>query len=270
MIFNYNNFIFDLLNKVPSKKGVHVGETPQKGAINIYVNIEHKLVKRTYIDGSDVEFVEDETYLIPMSDYSSFLNSDIVIDYSIPNIIHMNKSKRTEIHDKQVYIPPIIFEFNPFTKTRTIDVLTTFYQPGIYRRDMLLDNIRNNNFNHVNISNCFLPNETIQLLKNTKILINIHQKDHCQTFEELRCLPAVLCGTIVIAEESPYKEHIPYNKFIIWSSYDKIIETVKNVLSDYSNYYEAIFINSDIEKVIHEMKVNSINELEKRIAICDN
>jgi hypothetical protein len=92
-----------------------------------------------------------------------------------------------------------------------------------------------------------------------KILVNIHQTDMYSTLEELRVLPALMTGILVISEDSPYKEHIPFSKHIIWSSYDDIVDTVNNVLENYDFFREKYLNNLNL--TLKTMKDKSINEM---------
>jgi hypothetical protein len=118
-----------------------------------------------------------------------------------------------------------------------------------------------NNIPLLNINHSYSLESDLNLYKNTKILINVHATDYDLTFEELRCLPALLCGVLVISEDSPLKEFIPYKDFIIWAPIDGIIEKTKQVLNNYETYYNAIFINSNIDAVFKEMKTRSTHSL---------
>ena len=112
------------------------------------------------------------------------------------------------------------------------------------------------NIKHTNINNCFGENEVEVLLKRTKILINIHQTPHHDTFEELRVLPALECGVIVIAEKSPLFETIPYHDLIIWTSYEDIIEKIKEVIINYEFYHNEIFSIKNIDRLSNLKKIN--------------
>ena len=89
-------------------------------------------------------------------------------------------------------------------------------------------------------------------LDNFKILLNIHQIDDHKSFEELRVLPALSTGILIISEDVPYKESIPYNNHIIWSSYDDLEKTLDKVLNNY-NYYRYEKLNG-LSKTLENMK----------------
>jgi hypothetical protein len=113
---------------------------------------------------------------------------------------------------------------------------------------------------HTNDNDCFEENKLCELYHNTKVLINIHQTNHHHTFEEQRCLPALLCVTLVISEQSPLSELIPYKDFIIWSSYEKIIEKTEEVLKNYDFYFKKIFKNASVLSELHDNNLIKLKE----------
>jgi hypothetical protein len=104
------------------------------------------------------------------------------------------------------------------------------------------------------------------ILKNTKILINIHQTPHHHTCEELRILPALECGVIVISERSPLNELIPYNNLIIWADYDDIIEKTKEVKENYDFFHNKIFSKENMT-LLSDLKKKNIEVLQHAIVI---
>ena len=203
-----------------------------------------------------------EPYLVRIEKYKELNDADIIIDYSIPNMYNIYASNSyNNFYRKILYISPVLFDYdsqNYEYKQRQINVLTTFINTNEPRRRTLLDNIKMVNVDHKNINNCFSTNDLKKLYIDTKILINIHQTEHHNTFEELRVLPALLSGVIVISESSPLNNLIPYNDFIIWSSYDNIIETVKNVIKNYDDYYNKIFKSTNLLSLLHKNNISKI------------
>lgn len=104
------------------------------------------------------------------------------------------------------------------------------------------------------------------IYRNTKILINIHQTIYHHTFEEIRCLPALFNGVIVISEISPLHKLIPYNELIIWCEYDNIFEKTKEVLDNYEKYYSLIFTANNIN-ILKNLHINNIKTIEKKLLI---
>jgi hypothetical protein len=278
---SYIQYIIELLKTIIIKNNLqinillgnaHFCFNNNNRIIKINVNWEHTLVKTGGRDSmhnclkGNVLTTSGEQYLVRIERYDELNNSDIIIDYSIPNIYNIYSSKKYDnFYPKMIYISPVLFDYNLKNyeyKQRQINVLTTFINTNEPRRKLLLNNIANSKIDHININNCFDDDELKKTYLNTKILINIHQTDHHHTFEELRCLPAILSGVIVISEEVPLKNLIPYNSLIVWSSYENIIETVNKVINNYDDYYNKLFKSKNILPYLHE---NNIKKLESKI-----
>jgi hypothetical protein len=269
----YYKFIIKLLDEIKLEKDIYINyndnNNETQGLFTIYVNLEHTLVKQggrgvlSDTEKSEIKY-NDINYLIRLCNLESYKHANIIFDYSIPNIINTKHSIHN-IYNKSIYLPPLLFPYNPISEKRQNNVITTFMNINEPRRKALLFNLIYNSINIINVSNCFTESDTITLFKNTKILINIHQTEHHDTFEELRCLPALLCGCIVISEESPLKEYIPYNKHIIWATYENIPNVVHDVINNYTKYWSSIFSNSDIENTLNNMKTLCINTLKKKL-----
>ena len=209
----------------------------------------------------------DEKYLVRIDGYQNLINKNIIIDYSIPNLININKSLRyDDYYNKSIYISALLYKPYFNIDNRNIKLLTTFINTNEPRRHRLLENIKNKNMEHININNCFEKKELKALYRNTKIIINIHQTDHHHTFEELRVLPALLNGVIVIAEESPLHENIQYHKHVIWSSYDNILDKVVEVENNYEDYYKKIF-NDEFLNIVKQLENDNYNNLNYKLLI---
>jgi hypothetical protein len=109
----------------------------------------------------------------------------------------------------------------------------------------------------------FEKSELQTLYDKTKILINVHQTDHHHTFEELRVLPALSRGVLVVSEDVPLKDHIPYNEFIIWSTYEDLVDKVIEVEKNYDFFYKKIFTKKNKDKLIdlrntNDKKINNL------------
>ena len=160
-----------------------------------------------------------------------------------------------------VYIAPSIYRYNsmPLNTARPYDTMTSFFDTTIPRRAELLSSIDERvNKSHLNVFDCFDKDTLQRIYKNTKIMINIHQTDSHHTFEELRVLPALQSGVIVISESSPLTELIPYSDYVIWCPYDQIIDKANEVLNNYESFRSEIF---DQPKRIG---LNDMNDLNRR------
>ena len=166
----------------------------------------------------------------------------------------------SDFSNKHIYLAPILYEtLHINTNNRNIQSLTTFININEPRRKKLLENIKKFNLSHSNINNCFDKIKLQELYQNTKVLINIHQTPHHDTFEELRCLPALQNGVIVVSEKSPLSHLVPYNELIIWTDYYNIINKTKEVLENYEEYYDKIFTKKNIDTL------NSMDDVNKKV-----
>lgn len=251
----YNYIIFKLKNVILNcNVNIIVGNYSvnfhnSNKTFKVHINYEHTLVKpggrdsQGHPSGSIPILDSDQLYLIRLVEKDNAFSSDICIDYSIPNIVNLrSNSTFNTISQKTYYLAPTLYPLQCSKNiNRSINILTTFINTNEPRRRLLLDTIQSNSMSHININNCFDKNTLQDLYLDTKVIINIHQTDHHHTFEELRVLPALLCGVLVICEESPLKEYIPYKDFVIWCKYEDIIKTTVDVLVNYDRYYDSIF-----------------------------
>jgi hypothetical protein len=277
---DYYNFISKRLNSIQNigefaLVGNHQFDTKDNAII--YINYEHNLVHPSvqwypHLPGK-IKFLNDssENYQVRIENINSLINCKYYIEYSMPNIINI-KSCDSLIHfyDKLIYIPALLCEYNPTSISREIyDVITSFLilnPEGRPRRKIIHDRLQNNFANkYYNIPSIFGQDLYDNYYKKSKILINLHQTDFHHTFEELRVLPALLNGLIVISEESPLKETIPYFEYIIWCKYEDIFEKSKEVLNKYEYYYEKIHgQNSNLKNIIKKMEKQLTEDLESK------
>lgn len=69
-----------------------------------------------------------------------------------------------------------------------------------------------------------------------KIVLNLHYISESDILETIRCYPVIFKKIVVISEESQRDPNIKINELIIYEKYDKLVEKVLQVLSDYENY----------------------------------
>lgn len=229
-----------------------------KNSIKISCNYEHTLVKpggRSVPYGTPFGAIKDGNgpYFVRIDKYQDVSKADIIIDYSIPNIINVKSCPLyNSFSKKHIYISPSIYEPYFSRENRNIATLTTFINTNEPRRNKLLNTL----IDHRNVNNCFDKDSMLNLLKNTKILINIHQTPHHHTFEELRVLPALECGVIVISEKSTLSELVPYHDLIIWTDYAGIPEKTKEIMEKYEEYHTRIFTAEAMHRLNHFKKIN--------------
>jgi hypothetical protein len=121
--------------------------------------------------------------------------------------------------------------------------------------------------NHINVNTCDTADDFIRLYKNTKILINIRQTYDFHTVEEFRILPALMCGVIVICEEGPLKEYIPYHNYIVWTTQENMIQTIRHVEENYDDLYEKMFSGSRLSNLLEIMAESNKHELYDKFSV---
>tara|TARA_R110001599_G_scaffold1706_5_gene8458 strand:- start:12336 stop:13232 length:897 start_codon:yes stop_codon:yes gene_type:complete len=233
--------------------------------INIDIQVEHTLVKQggrgvTNIVHGETLTEEGDQYLVRLDDFNYFNTLDCIIEYSIPNINHIKTSGQfNDYANKLAYIAPLLYDLK-FPSQNRQDIITLFTDNPSERRTLFVNKMLENHINHININNCY-SKELMDQYDKTKILINVHQTDHHHTFEELRVLPALLRGVLVISEDVPRKDDVPYSEYIIWSSYDNLAITIKEVRDNYKSHYNRIF-NKDLKTLLKNMEEINNKNLE--------
>lgn len=250
---------------------------------NVYWELEHNIVSEDAINsvwsienafksqGNVKEIYKNKNYLVVINDIQSYRDADYVINYSELNIEHIRLSNKLDSHmlNKMLYLPPLMFDidFNR-NKARTNSVITTFRNTNVPLRRDLLNNLKSSNIEFKNFNNVFCEHKLRELYDNSKILINIHQTPYHHTLEEIRILPALSRGMVVISEISPLSDMLPYSDYIIWTTYDDVIQTVKDTIKNYASIYKAIFINKSpsLYRVLNDLNEQSLNTLYSKIS----
>lgn len=237
--------------------------------IRLDIQCEHILVKTGGRSVNELIYgtvkSDDGHYLIRIDDYDYFNSLDIIIDYSLANLFNVStNSKFNEYLSKTIYIAPTLYDLD-FSNRNKTDIITLFTKTGNVRRINILSQLETLGVSNKIIDSCFTKECLIDQYSKTKIMVNVHQTDHHHTFEELRVLPALLNGVIIISEESPLTNVIPYSDYIIWVKYEDIAAKTLEVANNYSQYYNQLFSDGKLEKILIKMmedNVKSINNLK--------
>jgi len=202
---------------------------------------------------------------------------DYFFSYSVPNILNIQKSQEIseDIKKKFLYLPPTCgFNLEIDHAPRPIDVLTNFTKRYLNQfgtrsnsdRIRFLKELKiNKTIKHKALDNCFNKECLYKNYKNSKILINMRQTVAHDCFEEIRCLPALLSGCLVVSEDCVLKESIPYNKYIIWCKKGKALETTNEVLSNYKYYKSKIFFKSGLARSIKKLIQDSSENIKSAL-----
>jgi hypothetical protein len=229
----------------------------------LYMQKEHNLVLP---DGRNVPrqtpkgvvssmFDPQENYLVRVVGRGEYETSDIIVEYNTPNIINLKSSGLFSEHviGKIVYGPSIPFDYSN-SRDRGIDVLTNFINTAEPRRAALMEKLVARFAGYRNVQGIYdLPGLEL-LYSNVKILVNPHQTWHHHSIEEFRVLPALSRGCIVISEDVPLREHIPYHNYVLWCPYEEIPGTIDNVLGNYDRFFERIHGHGGLPALLESMK----------------
>jgi hypothetical protein len=239
--------------------------------ISIYFESEHNIVHIPHdtmyypLGKIPVLSLPIETYNCRIIYPKIYQMSDLIIEYNAANNYNMaSTGVWGNFMKKVVYVPPLVFPYEPYSHKR-FDMVTTMILLG-GRRGNIIMQLYQNGLNITNFSQNYSLPDLHHIFSHTKILINIHQTPHHHTLEEFRIVPALLRGAIVVSEEIPMKELIPYHSYIIWTNITDLYVTLKHVSDHYSDYFNRIHgKDSKLKELFHQMKVNASIGLESRL-----
>ncbi len=279
-ISEYNYYCRDLLRQALRHRKsdhhpVNVNFGPSKvnfdnslRTINIDTQIEHTLVipgttslgKQPKVMIGNIPIEESqEKYLIRLDQYDYYKNLDGIIEYSAPNICNIQSIDDEDLKlyaSKCKLVAPLLYQENFNDNNR--EGIFTIGSLSPRRQDFLQST------GIENISNIFSKQDLINFYSKKRILVNIHQTNHHRTFEELRVLPALSQGLIVISEDVPLKEEIPYHESIIWANFNDMKEVISDTSKNYNNLRKKIF-TEELNDLFKKLRVNNINNINDLI-----
>ena len=215
----------------------------------INLQIEHTLAKRGTRDSAggisgQIPVADgQENYLVRVANLGNLLLSDLVFEYSKINEANINIPELALYRSKVFCISPALYKIHSqscdHALKRTIGTITLFGNPKQGRRKIFLEELSQAGVNFKNINNYFDGIEN--LYRDTRIIINIRQTDGHDTLEELRILPALRCGALVISEHAPLINLTRYSKYIIWGELSELPGLVLDVQNNYQYWHQKIF-----------------------------
>ena len=218
------------------------------------LNWEHTLVRPGGRDSAGfaagaVPTGRGDTYLVRLLDAAAHRRRHLLVDYSLPNVRNVSLAEpalgRRMLYVAQV--PPLPEAQRPEQPAdRRTDVLTTFCDPtGQPRRAEILRRLRAqcaaDGRAFRNASDCFEGAAVRALYSDAKVVVNVRQTEDHHTLEELRLLWALACGAVVVSEDGPLRELLPYARFVVWVGYDDVDAAVRRVLARYEETRVELF-----------------------------
>jgi hypothetical protein len=187
---------------------------------------------------------------------------DRIIDYSQINLKQIKSTSSLLLDgylEKNYCISPTLFaikQSNSFNLKQRTKTITTFGNPYESRRANFLNElfvrgipVENITGNYLNIESCY---------RSTRILVNIRQTKGHDTLEELRILPALRCGVIVISEAAPYAIYCRYSRFILWANIENLPNLIQEVQNHYFKYHARIFTPAFFTRMTRLERANQL------------
>lgn len=229
--------------------GYDVGFLNTRKTCRVDIQYEHTLVRpggRCAENAREGQVLATDgvPYLVRIPRFEHYRSMDHVIEYSLPNLENIRRAGGYEAYlRKCVYIAPLLYpvDRSVLDGSRSKDVITTFTNESEPRRKAFLDRVRAAGVAISNETNRFDHDSIGALYRDSRILVNIRQTQHHHTFEELRVLPALLCGCLVISEDVPLREAVPYGQHVIWADPDSIVDVIREVQANYQEYRDRVF-----------------------------
>lgn len=193
-------------------------------------------------------------YLARLLHRPALAAADLVLDYSHANIRHLRDAGGfDDVLAHTVVIAPLLHRVCLAREGREQPALTLFSDAGEGRRARFLAAARARGLPIRNLKRCFDGDVLQARYRRTRVLVNVRRSDHHDTIEELRILPALQSGVIVISEDAPLRHALPYERFIIWAPYDALLERLAEVLRDYERWHARLFADPGLPRVLDAM-----------------
>ncbi len=234
--------------------------------LSIGFQIEHTLIKKG-TRGSEQAIAEGlpfhdshSRYLVRIQNFQELMQCDRIIDYSQINLKQIKFASPPLAEDylkKNYCISPSLFAIDQvsiFNLQQRTGTITTFGNPSESRRAKFLNELLTRGIPVENITGNYLDIESCY--RSTRILINIRQTEGHDTLEELRILPALRCGVIVINELAPYQQYCRYSEFILSAPIEHLPNLIQDVQNHYVKYHAQIFTSAFFTRMARLERVN--------------
>lgn len=250
--------IFDNIIRVLREALIDLGHTCsfkedqlEVGAINIVIGAvlwraKHNslsfLESAPYVLYQFEQLFEHSVAISEVPEYGPILKAaNLIMEYAPSNLRYLQK---IGLSNKTVYLPPSfhrsleVFRPSQFPK---IDVLLVGSHSE--RRSRIMNELRQKNFVAVEVFGVY-GDELVNLMKQTKILINIHWADGSDALETLRISYALANRCFVISEVA---DHNPYGNGVVYADYDALVATCSEYLGPSADKRAAIAVEGYLE-----------------------
>lgn len=237
---------------------------PLRANLRVFFQAEHNLVLpggRGLRESDPVGTVPSifdsrEKYRVRVWKKPFYLSSDVVIEPTMQNVENIRRSNAlpASVIKRIVYAPSIPWPYDA-GGARPLRVITNFGREDEPRRAEIMEHLVAACPSYRNVQGVHGRDAVRDLYSSARIIVNVHQTEHHHSIEEYRVLPALSCGCIVISEDVPLREVIPYGEHVLWCSYEEIADLVADVDRNYETYFETIHgARSELGHVFDHMK----------------
>ncbi|MBI5110823.1 MAG: hypothetical protein HZA68_02495 [Rhodovulum sp.] len=243
--------------------------------LTIFFQDEHNLVLpggRSVAPGTPAGVIPSmfdprETYLVRVVNPEFYETADIVVEYNVPNIVNLATSGifPDAILRKIVYAPSLPFAYAA-KRDRPIDVLTNLNNVAEPRRAPIVAALTARFPGYRNVTGVFDRPGLERLYSSAKVIVNPHQTAHHHAIEEFRVLPALSRGCIVVSEDVPLRERLPYHEFVVWCRHETIVETTAAVLADYDAVFARIHGGPELPRCLAAMTAEFARAMDTALA----
>ncbi len=225
------------------------GEAPHDAAVRrIGIQWEHTLVRPGGRDSADAPAgaipLSDGSghYLVRVARRAQLERCDLVIDYSHANRINLERGgHHAALLARLVVIAPLLHALHFTRADRPLRLICLFGNRREPRRAAVLADAHTRGLDLRHVDGFFDTVSLERLYRSSRVLLNVHQTNYHHTAEELRILPALRSGVIVVSEDVPLREALPYHAFVIWAAYEDLLDTAEAVLADYESMHARLF-----------------------------
>lgn len=238
----------------------------RRASLRVFFQAEHNLVLpggRGLREGDPVGtvasmFDSGEKYHVRVWEKPLYLSSDVVIEPTMQNVENIRRSNAlpASVVKRIVYAPSIPWAYDA-GGDRPLRVITNFGREDEPRRAEIMERLLAACPSYRNVQGVHGMDAVRDLYSSVRIIVNVHQTEHHHSIEEYRVLPALSRGCVVISEDVPLRDVIPYGEHVLWCGYDEIPDLVADVDSRYETYFESIHgAGSELRQVFDRMEAD--------------
>ena len=211
----------------------------------------------------NVEMLSEETRMNHIID---LIKKGIQIaDDSIANIKHLKeyaKFYKVPITKEIIYLP---YQYNLRDQVQLQNIDDKYeYDVGIinakpqqsdsvdnlntYRRTKMWNDLQNTKWKCINIMGW--GKERDELIKQCKVIINIHHFECFNIFEHIRCDRMIWAKKIIVSDKSLYMDKLDVTQYIFCEDFENIIPRVEKVLEKFTSYYRDAMKNVPMDNTM--------------------